>query len=648
MPRFDIPFTVSGETQTITATQNLAIRAGSKNYWFATFTFTDNIFEGLEYLSATFSTEPYARSKGRAKIVPIENNQCQVPWEVLTRKGKVYVGIFAGDMLVTNEATFEVTYSAPTLGNESQPTESWYARFETALDAKQDALTAGDGITIDGNVISATGGGIAYVTVNSPFSDIKEAVDAGKPVVLVIEEYGRYIPLSYYSYDDPAGEAMFMGQLPGDYSQDVYTCRLASGNTQWSYQVYADKSVKFESQTLTAQEKAQARANINAQAAEQGKGLSSNDYDAAAKAKVDAIPENPKYTDTVYDDSAIVDRVSAIEGKESTWDAKADDEDIPTKVSDLTNDSGFITNTATAYRSASIPMGECDGTSTATAFTATVPGITELRDGVCVWLRNNVVTSASGFTIDINGLGAKPVYSSLAAATRVTTTFNVNYTELLVYNESRVTGGCWDMVYGVDTNTTYTPAKLGFGYAVCDTAEATLAKTASISSYALTANALVSIKFTHAVPANATLNITSKGAKAIYYRGAPITAGVIKAGDTVTLMYSTYYHVIAIDRDKQDKVATVTVSDSGAVTQALDAGTVYQFTGALTSLTISFNATSDLPQYHFIFTTGSTAFDPVLPNGVVLPDGHTWEANKRYEVDILDGYAVVASWAVSA
>lgn len=33
-----------------------------------------------------------------------------------------------------------------------------------------------------------------------------------------------------------------------------------------------------------------------------GKGLSTNDYDATAKAKVDAIPSNPKYTDTTYSD----------------------------------------------------------------------------------------------------------------------------------------------------------------------------------------------------------------------------------------------------------------------------------------------------------------------------------------------------------
>lgn len=55
-----------------------------------------------------------------------------------------------------------------------------------------------------------------------------------------------------------------------------------------------------------------------------GKGLSTNDYTAADKAKVDAIPANPKYTDTVYDDTALKERVATIEGKESAWDAKSD------------------------------------------------------------------------------------------------------------------------------------------------------------------------------------------------------------------------------------------------------------------------------------------------------------------------------------
>ena len=106
-----------------------------------------------------------------------------------------------------------------------------------------------------------------------------------------------------------------------------------------------------------------------------------------------------------------------------------------------------------ASRTAAIPIGKVDAASTSTAFTAKVPGITSLYAGVCMWLTNGAVTSAAGFTVNINGLGAKPCYSSLAAASQSSTVFNANYTMLMVYNEERVAGGCWDIVYGYDSNT---------------------------------------------------------------------------------------------------------------------------------------------------------------------------------------------------
>ena len=113
------------------------------------------------------------------------------------------------------------------------------------------------------------------------------------------------------------------------------------------------------------------------------------------------------------------------------------------------------TTDGAANLTAAIPFGKVDSTSTSTVFTATVPGITELRNGVACYLMNGVVTSASGCTLDVNGLGAYPIYQTLAAATRTTTLFNINYTMLFIFNEERVEGGCWDMYYGYnsDTNT---------------------------------------------------------------------------------------------------------------------------------------------------------------------------------------------------
>ena len=110
-------------------------------------------------------------------------------------------------------------------------------------------------------------------------------------------------------------------------------------------------------------------------------------------------------------------------------------------------------------KTVAIPFGTCDSTSTSTVFTATVDGITELYDGVCAYIRNNVVTSASGWTLNVNGLGAKPVYNTMENATAITTTFNVKYTMLFIYNSTRVANGCWDMYYGYFTNTT-----VGYGY----------------------------------------------------------------------------------------------------------------------------------------------------------------------------------------
>lgn len=122
------------------------------------------------------------------------------------------------------------------------------------------------------------------------------------------------------------------------------------------------------------------------------------------------------------------------------------------------NYAGAATPGGTALSTAAIPYGQVDDTSTATEFTATVEGITSLYDGVAVLLKNGVITSAAGFTININELGAKPAYSNMAAATAETTLFNINYTMLFIYDSTRGEEGGWICYRGYysdkDTNTT--------------------------------------------------------------------------------------------------------------------------------------------------------------------------------------------------
>lgn len=109
-----------------------------------------------------------------------------------------------------------------------------------------------------------------------------------------------------------------------------------------------------------------------------------------------------------------------------------------------------------ADKTNAILYGTVDGTSTSTVFTATVSGLTTLTDGTCVMLHNGVVTSESGFTVNINGLGAKKCYSNMTNATRDTTIFNVAYTMLFIYSTALDSGnGGWWIYrgYNSDTNT---------------------------------------------------------------------------------------------------------------------------------------------------------------------------------------------------
>ena len=100
-----------------------------------------------------------------------------------------------------------------------------------------------------------------------------------------------------------------------------------------------------------------------------GKGLSSNDYTDAAKAKVDSlalVATSGSYNDltnkptipTAFDDTEVRQRIGAIEAKESTWDAKSnfsgsyndltDKPTIPAPVTEKTVSGwGFTKNTGT-------------------------------------------------------------------------------------------------------------------------------------------------------------------------------------------------------------------------------------------------------------------------------------------------------------
>lgn len=197
---------------------------------------------------------------------------------------------------------------------------------------------------------------------------------------------------------------------------------------------------------------------------------------------------------------------------------------------------GFLTD---------LSYGVCDTAADTAAKTVTVSDDDfELKEGAVVFVKFINANSTASPTLNVNGTGAKPIYryGTTASSTGTSTTgWRAGAVQIFIFDGTGWIRDFWE-------NTTYSNVSLGQGYATCSTAAATLAKTAALSSYSLTANGIVSVKFTNDVPAKATLNINSKGAKAIYFRDAPITDGVIKAGDTATFIYNSYYRLISIDR----------------------------------------------------------------------------------------------------
>lgn len=110
-------------------------------------------------------------------------------------------------------------------------------------------------------------------------------------------------------------------------------------------------------------------------------------------------------------------------------------------------------NVSQTFGGGGVYFGKVDNTSTSTAYTAQIPGITSYYDGLTIMLKNGVVTSEAGFTININGLGAKKSYTNMASATADSTIFNIAYTMLFVYDSTRVAGGGWICYRGYDSNT---------------------------------------------------------------------------------------------------------------------------------------------------------------------------------------------------
>lgn len=244
--------------------------------------------------------------------------------------------------------------------------------------------------------------------------------------------------------------------------------------------------------------------------------------------------------------------------EDGTW-AVPPDED--TTYSDATQSAAGLMSAEDKLKTdyTNIGYGTCATAAATAAKVISVSGNTEwaLKAGSIIIVKFSATNTAQNPTFNVNGTGAKKVWYNTA----LITTGNLGYAGtanrpmMFGYDGTQFIFLGW----AVDANTTYSQASLGQGYGTCATAAATAAKVVTLSGYALVTNGIVAVKFTYAVPASATMNINSKGAKAIYYRGAAIAAGVIDAGDIATFIYNgSQYILLTVDKFQNELDSIIT------------------------------------------------------------------------------------------
>ena len=125
-------------------------------------------------------------------------------------------------------------------------------------------------------------------------------------------------------------------------------------------------------------------------------------------------------------------------------------------------------------KSMTIGFGSLAGTTN--AFTVSITGVT-LTHGTIIACYNAVGDNAASATLNVNNLGAKPIYYNASAISD--SRFPNKSTALLMYNTTIVSTGCWQMIYSYDSNSTYTKAA---NTPVADTVSGTVG---TVNKYAL-------------------------------------------------------------------------------------------------------------------------------------------------------------------
>lgn len=219
--------------------------------------------------------------------------------------------------------------------------------------------------------------------------------------------------------------------------------------------------------------------------------------------------------------------------------------------------------------------GTCSTAAGTAAKTASVNGGNNfsLVTGAKIYIKFSAANTVDNPTLNINSTGAKNIYYQGAALT-IAQSWEAGETVPFIYD-----GTNWNIISAPSTKTKklstiryidgakFDGTANSHHYGSCSTAAATAAKTASVNSsngFSLVTGAKVTIKFSAAnTAASPTLNISSTGAKAIYYQGAVITSEQYwEVGDVIDFIYDgTNWNMISAPAPKAEKLSTIRYID---------------------------------------------------------------------------------------
>lgn len=133
------------------------IASDSKNYLQAHFNLLSDDWNNS--ITAIFKSD----NIGTYTVLLDNDNNCLVPWELLKPNAVIKVSAFCDNLHTAITASFKVAESGYTEDETpSAPTPTVYEQILKQYENKQDKLIAGDGIKINGNVISAVDAKSAY------------------------------------------------------------------------------------------------------------------------------------------------------------------------------------------------------------------------------------------------------------------------------------------------------------------------------------------------------------------------------------------------------------------------------------------------------------------------------------------------------